>query len=360
MSNDPVEPRAPQTALAPDGQPFQLTVLQNRHGTRVTLMDWGATWLSCQLPLPGGTPREVLLGCAPEQYPHQAAYLGASVGRYANRIANATLRQGDTVTRLHANQGAHQLHGGPDGFHARRWQILKQSDDQVIYQLHSPDGDQGFPGTLTAQVSYQLTDQNALDIEYQAEVDQPCPVCLTNHAYFNLDGEPSDVRHHQLQLMADYYLPVNQDGIPGDTLRDVADSSFDFRQPKTLMQDFLADADQQAVRGYDHAFLLHRTGGSTESPAASLWSADGKVQMQVYTSAPALQLYSGNFLAGTPSRDGTPYANHAGLALESEFLPDSPNHSDWPQPDCWLKPGKRYRSLTRYAFIVNQAKNPTD
>ncbi|SLM63798.1 MULTISPECIES: galactose-1-epimerase [Dickeya] len=346
MSND---------ALAPDGQPFQLTLLQNRHGMHVTLMDWGATWLSCQLPLSEGETREVLLGCKPEQYPHQSAYLGASVGRYANRIADATLHQGDTAIALHANQGVHQLHGGPEGFHARRWQVIGQQTHQVIYQLTSPDGDQGFPGMLTAQVRYQLTDQNALEIEYQAVVDKPSPVCLTNHAYFNLDGSASDVRQHRLQLMADYYLPVGSDGIPLDGLRDVTASSFDFRQPKTLQQNFLADADQRAVGGYDHAFLLHRTGGSDASPAACLWSADNRVQMQVYTSAPALQLYTGNFLAGTPSREGGCYANHAGVALESEFLPDSPNHPNWPQPDCWLRPGKRYSALTRYVFSAHPA-----
>ncbi|MGM3174794.1 galactose-1-epimerase [Dickeya lacustris] len=346
MSND---------ALAPDGQPFQLTVLQNRHGMHVTLMDWGATWLSCQLPLSEDETREVLLGCQPGQYPHQSAYLGASVGRYANRIAHATLQQGNSVIALHANQGTHQLHGGPQGFHARRWRIVEQQADQVIYQLSSPDGDQGFPGALTAHVHYQLTEQNALEIEYQAVVDKPCPVCLTNHAYFNLDGSISDVRQHRLQLMADYYLPVGSDGIPLYGLRDVTASSFDFRQPKTLQQDFLADADQRAVGGYDHAFLLHRNGDAQTSPVASLWSADSRVQMQVYTSAPALQLYTGNFLAGTPSREGGCYENHAGVALESEFLPDSPNHPDWPQPDCWLTPGKHYRALTRYAFSVHPA-----
>ncbi|MCG8156843.1 galactose-1-epimerase [Brenneria goodwinii] len=339
-------------ALAPDGQPFQLTTLQNLAGMRVSLMDWGATWLSCQLPVPGSGIREVLLGCAsPEQYPQQQAYLGASIGRYANRIANAAIHHGDEVFHLIANQGEHQLHGGPEGFHTRRWRILNQDASQVTYQLNSPDGDQGFPGQLNVQVCYRLTEHNALEIEYQAVAEKPCPVCLTNHAYFNLDGSQTDSRKHQLQLFADYYLPVNSAGIPGDSLAPVKETGMDFRQPKSLAKDFLRDRDQIAVGGYDHAYLLHRTCGSSESPAANLWSSDGRVMMSVFTSAPALQLYSGNFLAGTPSREGGAYENYAGIALESEFLPDSPNHPDWPQPDCWLKPGKVYRSDTTYQFF---------
>ncbi|WP_315707987.1 galactose-1-epimerase [Brenneria uluponensis] len=340
-----------ESAMAPDGQPFQLTVLQNRAGMRVCVMDWGATWLSCLLPLASGEIRDVLLGCAPEQYPQQNAYLGASVGRYANRIANATIGQGSDIIPLVANQGSHQLHGGPEGFHTRRWQTLHKDNNQVSYQLNSPDGDQGFPGNLNVQVSYHLTEKNALEIEYRAVVEKHCPVCMTNHAYFNLDDHNMDVRKHKLQLFADYFLPVNSEGIPGNELRQVNGSSMDFRQPKTLFKDFLSDEDQKAVGGYDHAFLLHRTCGSTESPAANLWSSDGQIQMCVYTSAPALQVYSGNFLGGTPNREGGRYENYGGIALESEFLPDSPNHFDWPQPDCWLKPGKLYRSLTVYEFL---------
>ncbi|MEC5342094.1 galactose-1-epimerase [Brenneria populi] len=339
-----------EKTAAPDGQPFQLTTLANQAGMRVRLMDWGATWLSCRLPFANGEAREVLLGCAsPAQYPRQRAYLGASIGRYANRIANAVIRRADDVFHLTANQGEHQLHGGPQGFHARRWRILRQDAAQVTYQLHSPDGDQGFPGRLSVQVCYRLTDRNALEIEYQAVAEKPCPVCLTNHAYFNLDGAPTDVRRHRLQLFADYYLPVDGAGIPGDNLAEVKETGMDFRRPKTLEQDFLRDRDQLVVGGYDHAYLLHR--GSGAGPAANLWSSDGRVSMSVFTSAPALQLYSGNFLAGTPSREDHTYANYAGIALESEFLPDSPNHPEWPQPDCWLKPGKVYRSATAYQFF---------
>ncbi len=178
----------------------------------------------------------------------------------------------------------------------------------MLFALTSPDGDQGFPGTLQATAHYRLTDDNRIAITYRATVDQPCPVNMTNHVYFNLDGEQGDVRQHQLQILAQRYLPVESDGIPGGELKDVANTSFDFRQPKTIAADFLADADQQKVKGYDHAFLLDAKGDASQ-PAAQVWSQDGKLQMTVYTSAPALQFYSGNYLGGTPSQTTEPYAD---------------------------------------------------
>lgn len=342
-----------KNALAPDGQPFQLTELRNKSGMSVSLMDWGATWLSAVFPLNDGGRRELLLGCPnPEDYPRQGAYLGATVGRYANRIAQAQLQRNGQVFPLVANSGPNQLHGGPEGFHARRWQIIHQDKRQVCYQLHSPDGDQGFPGNLIVETHYRLTDDNRLEIDYQASVDQPCPINLTNHAYFNLDGKSRDARQHRLQLFADRYLPVDTTGLPAEPLASVEHSGMDFRQPKTLAQDFLKDPCQQRVKGYDHAYLLHRTCGAIDSPAAHVWSADGKVKMSVFTSAPAIQLYSGNFLNGTPARLGGTYANYAGIALESGFLPDSPNHPEWPQPGCWVTPDKRYRATTVYQFTA--------
>lgn len=340
------------SAVAPDGQPFILTTLRNAAGMTVTFMDWGATWLSAVLPLKSGEQRELLLGCqTPQDYLHQGAYLGATVGRYANRIAHASLNIDGKPHPLIANQGEHQLHGGPNGFHARRWQIVKQDEQQVSYQLHSPDGDQGFPGNLDVTLTYRLTADHRLEIEYQAQTDRACPVNLTNHAYFNLDSAGHDARQQRLQLFADRYLPVDGDGIPSAGLTAVAGTGMDFRQPKTLQQDLLRDRDQQRVKGYDHAYLLHDTCHGLASPAAHLWSADGKVAMTVFTTAPALQLYSGNYLGGTPARDGSSYQNYAGVALESEFLPDSPNHPEWPQPDCWLQPGQRYQSATHYQLI---------
>ncbi|MDR3430578.1 MAG: galactose-1-epimerase [Rouxiella aceris] len=341
------------TQRAPDGSPFQLVTLKNPSGATATFMDWGATWLSFVLPLSNGEQREMLLGCQdPESYLHQSAYLGATVGRYANRIARAQFQIDCKPHLLVANQGVHQLHGGPEGFHARRWSITSYSEQQVSFQLFSPDGDQGYPGDLTAEVQYVLTDDNRIEINYKAQVDKLCPVNLTNHAYFNLDGEGHDARQQKLQLFAERFLPIDSDGIPCADLTTVENTGMDFRTPKTLAQDFLSDRDQQRVKGYDHAYLLFPTCNANDNPAAHLWSADQLVKMTVFTSAPALQLYSGNFLNGTPNRSGGEYANFSGVALESEFLPDSPNHGTWPQPSCWVKPGQGYQSSTVYQFFA--------
>ncbi|MEM6159969.1 galactose-1-epimerase [Erwinia sp. P6884] len=334
---------------APDGQPWRITTLRNAGGMVATFMDWGATWLSARVPMKDGTVREALLGCAtPSDYLSQTAYLGATVGRYANRIARSTISRDGQTFHLTANQGAHQLHGGPEGFDHRRWQIVRQATQEVEYRLDSPAGDQGYPGTLLVSLIYRLEDDNTLSISYHATVDEACPVNLTNHAYFNLDAQHGDARQHSLRLNADCYLPVDGEGIPNADLKAVAGTSFDFRQAKTVAQDFLQDEDQQAVKGYDHAFLLN----AGEQPAAELCSADGKLRLDVFTTAPALQFYSGNYLEGTPAREQGVYTAFQGIALESEFLPDSPNHPEWPQPDCWLAPGETWQSVTRYRLTA--------
>lgn len=339
------------TGAAPDGLPFRLITLRNDAGMVVTLMDWGATLLSARVPLNDGSVREALLGCAtPEHYIEQTAYLGASIGRYANRIAKSQFTLNGQTWTLTPSQGENQLHGGKEGFDKRRWRIERQNDSEALLSLTSQDGDQGFPGNLNASVLYRLGEDNRLAIEYRATTDKPCPVNLTNHAYFNLDGEQSDVRNHTLQLLADDYLPVDAMGIPTGGLKSVAQSSFDFRQPKTVAADFLSEEDQRVVNGYDHAFLLQAQ-GDISKPVAQVWSADKKLQMAVYTTAPALQFYSGNFLEGTPARGNATYGAWQGLALESELLPDSPNRPDFPQPDCVLQPGDEYVSLTEYHFI---------
>ena len=341
------------TQLAPDGQPFEQVTLQNAAGATATFMDWGATWLSFTLPLADGTSRELLLGCeSPPEYMNQSAYLGATVGRYANRIARSQFEVDGKPHLVVANQGVHQLHGGPEGFHARRWKILGKTAQKLTFELFSADGDQGYPGNMTAKVHYQLTDDNRLEIRYEATVDKLCPVNLTNHAYFNLDGEGTDARQHKLQLLADRFLPVDSDGIPCADPTPVEHTGMDFNAAKTLAKDFLKDRDQHRVKGYDHAYLLNRSCNAATNPAAHLWSADGKVKMTMFTSAPAVQLYSGNFLGGTPNRSGGEYASYSGVALESEFLPDSPNHATWPQPSCWIKPGQAYKSATTYQFFA--------
>ncbi len=334
----------------PDGQPPRLVELAHASGVRLSLMDWGATWLSCRVAV-DGFEREVLLGYAGlADYFNQTAFLGATIGRYANRIRHAQFACRGRVIHLTPTAGGHQLHGGPQGFDRRRWRIVEQGAEHVVFGIESADGDQGFPGNLSATVCYRLHADRRIGMEYSATVDAPCPVNLTNHAYFNLDGSATDVRQHELQIQAHRYLPIDQGLIPLGQLAPVEGTSFDFTRRKSIARDFLADSQQHLARGYDHAYLLDDECRQMATVAATVVSADGRLAMDLYTTKPALQFYSGNYLAGIPARAGGQYAANAGLALETQFLPDSPNHPEWPQPDCWLQPGETYRHTTVLAF----------
>ncbi|TCP93305.1 aldose 1-epimerase [Cricetibacter osteomyelitidis] len=337
-----------QMGIAPDGQPFNIAVLRNAQGMSVRFMDWGATWISCKLPISGAErKREVLLGCKIEDFVTQQAFLGATIGRYANRIANSKFSLNGKTCSLTANQGKHQLHGGPDGFDKRRWEIEKCGENFVIFSLFSADGDQGFPGNVQAKATYRLTDDNAVIAEFEAVSDQDTPLNLTNHAYFNLQNAEAgtNVREHQLQLEADYYLPVDSEGIPNAPLKSVQNTSFDFRAGKTIGKDFL-QGDQQITKGYDHAFLLNEP----QKTAAILTAPDSSLTLTVSTSQAALQVYSGNFVGKTPTRQGGEYQDYSGIALETQALPDTPNHPEWFQYGGIVKAGETYRQWTKFAF----------
>lgn len=334
-----------------DGQPASLIELKNKSGMSIILMDIGATWLSCVLPV-GKKGREVLLGTSNmEDFKNMSSYMGVTAGRFANRIASGQFEIDDKKYQLLTNQAGNTLHGGPEGFNARRWKIASQGTNYVQFNLVSPDGDQGFPGKLDVFVTYQLSEDNQVIISYKASTDKATPINLTNHAYFNLQGESSgkDCKTYSLQINADSYLPTNDTGIPLGSLAPVKGTGFDFRVAKTIGQDLLADEQQQPAQGYDHSFFLNsecRDGGC----AATVTTADKKVKMSVYTNKPAIQLYTGNWLAGEKGRKGKEYKSYAGVALETQFLPDSPNHPEWTQESSILRPGEEYSYQTRHLF----------
>lgn len=336
--------------ICPDGQALNLIKLSHASGLKLDLIDWGATWVSCRVPV-AGTEREVLLGHATlADHLTQKGYLGVTVGRFANRIGHARIERDGRVFQLTPNQGVHQLHGGPAGLSGRRWKIVEQSESHVLFGIESADGDQGYPGNFAATVCYRLEDGLRVSTEYTATVDAPCPVNLTNHAYFNLDGVATDVRQHVLQIAAHEYLPTDENLIPLGHLAPVAGTGFDFNVPKKIGADFLADAQQETALGYDHAYQLDAACRSMKAIAATVVSGDGKLAMDLLTTKPAMQFYSGNHLAGISARDGGAYAAHQGLALETEFLPDCPNHPEWPEANSWLSPGETYRQTTVLVF----------
>ena len=340
--------------VAFDGQPAKLVKLQNLNGMSVTFMDIGATWLSCLVPFKDEL-REVLLGVSTmADFKKHSTYLGSTVGRYANRIAKGQFEIDGQHYQLETNQAGNTLHGGPDGFDKRRWEIVKQSENSVCFSLLSRDGDQGFPGNLSVLVCYQLTDDNRVVINYNATTDKATPINLTNHAYFNLSGADVNVncKDHSLYINSASYLPTSDVGIPLGDLASVAGSGFDFRQAKEISQDFLADAQQKPAKGYDHAFLLNRSCKQGEC-AAEVTTPDKRLVLKLYTNKPAMQLYTGNWLAGTPTRNGGEYPDYAGFALETQFLPDTPNNPQWQQPSAILKVGEEYSYQTCYQFIVD-------
>ncbi|HJV61064.1 MAG TPA: galactose-1-epimerase, partial [Albitalea sp.] len=309
--------------------------------------------LACDLPMPDGTRRSVILSrAALPAAQADSAYLGATIGRYANRIAHARIGLGERRWALVPNPGSrHQLHGGLHGFHTRAWQVEAADERAVRFSLVSADGDEGYPGELQVQIAYRLLDPMTIEMEASATVSAPSPVCLTNHAYFNLDGSAGDARAHRLRIAASRFLPVDAELIPIGALNEVADTGFDFRDAKTLQRDWLRDPQQHLAGGFDHAFLLDPACAGMNAPAAVLESSDGALSMEIRTTLPALQLYGGQYLEGF----GAPCP---GIALEPQFLPDSPNHPEWPQPTCWLHPGQQYRHTIRYRFSPARSGAP--
>ncbi len=351
--------------LAYDGEPVRLVELENSQGMRLVLMDIGATWLSCQVPLTNGETREVLLGLDTiEKFNDHASFMGVIVGRYANRIKKGQFCIKGQSYQVSTNQSGNCLHGGKNGFDKRRWAILVATKKSVTFELISEDGDQGFPGKLTVLVTYSLTDKGRVEIKYQATTDKATPVNLTNHAYFNLMGAEigEDCLSHQLQINADFYQPIDENGLPNAALSPVVGTNFDFTKPRLIKSDFIEDAALKAAKGYDHSFWFGTKKRDLEKPVATLISPDKKLKLDVITDKPAMQLYTGNWLSGTPCRLNGQYQAYAGVALETQFLPDSPNGVRYPLGEENLnsefldevkvitEPNEVYTSTTSYVF----------
>lgn len=325
--------------------------LDDGRGLQLRLMDLGATCLGCTVTLPDGSTREVMLGhAAPADHGVEPGYLGGVIGRYANRIAKARFALDGREHVLAANEGPHQLHGGPDGFNRRRWDVVSATPRALHFRLRSPDGDQGFPGALEADVRYLVSAPGTLRIEFEATCSAPCPVNLTSHAYFDLDGHRRGVHAQRLQIAAARFVAIDAALVPTGALVAVEGTPFDFRTPHAIGQRLHEGEQQRLAGGYDHCHVLDAACASGRAPAARVWSGDGRLSLTLSTSYPGLQFYSGNQLPRTRGVDGRPYAAHAGLALEPQYLPNSPNHPEWPQPGPILRPGERLRHFIEWRF----------
>ncbi len=338
----------------PDGTETRLFTLDNGRGMRATVTDYGAIVTSLVVPDRAGRAADVVLGYdSLESYLRATPYFGAIVGRYANRIARARFTLDGTPYTLAANDNGNSLHGGRRGFDKLPWQAEPFHDStQAGVRLHlvSPDGDEGYPGRLDVTVTYALTDSSELRITYLATTDKPTVLNLSHHGYWNLAGHASgDILGEELTLAADSFTPIDSLLIPTGELRSVAGTPMDFRTP-TAIGARIGQDDQQLRfgKGYDHNWVVNGPAGTLRLAARVHDPKTGRV-MEVRTTEPGIQFYSGNFLDGsTIGQGGTPYLHRAGFCLETQHFPDSPNHPAF--PSTVLRPGQEYRSTTVYRF----------
>jgi aldose 1-epimerase len=342
---------------APDGTPVDLYTLGGEGGLRAQIMTYGGTIVALDVPDRSGTRANVVLSLPSlEHYLAQDAYLGALVGRYANRIGGASFTLDGRQYQLSKNDGGNCLHGGRIGFNKAVWDVIDRADQpepRLALRHVSPDGDQGFPGTLMLDVTYTVCGGSALRIDYRAETDGPTVVNFTNHAYFDLSGGASaDVLDHEVTIAAEQFTPVNAQLIPTGEMRLVEDTPFDFREPHAIGAR-IGERDDQliAALGYDHNFVLNPpANGEPRFAARARDPRSGRI-LEVRTTQPGVQFYSGNHLDGTLcGPNGEVYGRHAGFAFETQHFPDSPNQPAF--PSTMLRPGERFASTTEYRFAA--------
>jgi aldose 1-epimerase len=329
--------------------------LTNAHGVEARVMTYGATLVSLTAPDRSGHFKNIVLGFdSLEPYLAGVPYYGATVGRYANRIAKGHFTLDGKTYQLATNDGPNSLHGGKRGFDKQIWQaepLAASRGAAVQMTLVSAAGEEGYPGELTAQVIYRLDEQNNLEIEYRATTTAPTPVNLANHAYFNLTGEPKvPVLDHVVTLNADRFTPVDATLIPTGELRSVAGTPFDFRSPHAVGARIGAQDEQLRLgRGYDHNWVLNKTGPGISLAAVVTDPKSGR-SLEVRTTQPGVQFYTGNFMDGKPAGVGSVYAHRTGLCFETQHFPDSPNQASF--PSTILRPGQLYAQKTILAVRV--------
>jgi len=342
--------RAPFGA-SPEGGTVEVFAFANANGMEVRAMSYGATIVSIRTPDRGGRIDDVVLGFDDfDDYLTRARYFGSIVGRYGNRIAGGRFTIDGSTFQLTVNNGPNHLHGGRRGFDRVIWKgepFEQENASGVTFRYVSADGEEGYPGTVNASVTYTLTARSELVLEYAATTDKPTPINLTNHSYFNLAGRGNgDILQHRLTLHADRYVPTDTAQIPTGQIAPVAATPFDFRRPTAIGARI--DADHEQIRrghGYDHTFVIEDGAASLRPCAYVVEPVSGRT-LDVATTEPGVQLYTGNNL----SRTGNGFGPRTGFCLETQHFPDSPNHPNF--PPTILEPGVTYRSKTVYTFGV--------
>lgn len=343
--------------VLPDGRTVTLFTIQSPSGMQMRVTNYGGTIVSLTAPDRDGKQEDIVLGYdSLDDYLADSPYFGAIIGRYGNRIGKAEFTlDGETYT-LAANNGENHLHGGVVGFDKVLWEAAPfsmGSEHGVVFTYTSPDGEEGYPGTLSAKVTYLLTADNRVMFSYQATTDKATPVNLTQHSYFNLAGPSSDsILDHEMMIAADHFTPIDAGFIPTGEIRSVEGTPFDFRTPTAIGARI--DADDEQVKnglGYDHNFVLSDTDSGLKLAARVYDRTSGRI-MEVTTNEPGIQFYAGNFLDGSlTGKGGQVYPYRSGFCLETQHFPDSPNQPTF--PTTILRPGELYATQTVYSFTTD-------
>jgi aldose 1-epimerase len=343
--------------VLPDGRTVTLFTIQSPSGMQMRVTNYGGTIVSLTAPDRDGKQEDIVLGYdSLDDYLADSPYFGAIIGRYGNRIGKAEFTlDGETYT-LAANNGENHLHGGVVGFDKVLWEAAPfsmGSEHGVVFTYTSPDGEEGYPGTLSAKVTYLLTADNRVMFSYQASTDKATPVNLTQHSYFNLAGPSSDsILDHEMMIAADHFTPIDAGFIPTGEIRSVEGTPFDFRTPTAIGARI--DADDEQVKnglGYDHNFVLSDTDSGLKLAARVYDRTSGRI-MEVTTNEPGIQFYAGNFLDGSlTGKGGQVYPYRSGFCLETQHFPDSPNQPTF--PTTILRPGELYATQTVYSFTTD-------
>lgn len=338
-----------------DGKKTDLFILKNDNGMEVCVTNFGGRIVSVMVPDRDGIMRDVVLGFDRiADYETIPSDFGATIGRYANRIGQGRITLDGTEYQLPQNNYGHCLHGGPRGFQYRVFDAVQKSDREVELTYTAKDGEEGFPGNFDCRVTMTLTDDNAIDIRYAAETDKTTVVNMTNHSYFNLDGDPSkDNSEWLLTVNADSYTPVDSTFMTTGEIAPVADTPMDFRAPTPIGERIGQDFEQlKNGNGIDHNWVLNTRGNIAEA-CASLESPATGIRLDVYTTEPGIQVYCGNFLDGTvKGKKGVAYGFRAAVCLETQKYPDTPNKPEW--PSAVLRLGEKYESRCIYKFSVDE------
>ena len=346
----------------PGGADVSEVTLRNANGIEVDVISFGGIITRLVTPDARGNMDDIVLGLdSLDEYVASSPYFGAIIGRYGNRIADGRFSLDGREYELVTNDGENHLHGGRTGFDKRNWEMRPfstASSTGVTLSHTSEDGDQGYPGTLSATVTYELTDDNELELRFSATTDKPTIVNLTHHSYFNLAGGGS-ILDHKLTIPAEYFTPVRQGLIPTGELRAVAGTPFDFRKPKAIGNDIGVDDEQLDLGlGYDHNWVVKDAVDDELTLSARLLDESSGRILEVLSTEPGVQFYSGNFLDGTLEGKGDVHEYRSGLCLEPQHFPDSPNQPDF--PSTTLRPGETYTAKIVYRFLTAAQSQATD